>query len=137
MTILCTLFQNCFPSVPLGPERKFITLWSKVKTVPSLKHLKSLHGRMDPTPLKLHMSLIELQTRWEEMCRETLWGGGVSPYSVFLLSIYLSSEWNLSSAARERRCMRARAAELELLGMNGRPQCDLIRGGKHMFCWSW
>lgn len=108
------LFQNCFPSAPLGPKRKFITLWSKFKTVPSLKHLKSLTGRTDPSPLKLHMSLIELQTRWEEMCRETL-EGGVSPYSVFLLSIYLSSEWNSSSDARERRSMRARAAELELL----------------------
>lgn len=106
MTILCALFQNCFPLVPLGLKRKFITLRSKFKTVPSLKHLKSQSGRTDHPPPPFQISHV---TDWvaNGLGRDSSGdaGGGASVHfpSSF---IYLSSEWNSSSVARERCTMR-------------------------------
>lgn len=46
-----------------------------------------------PPLLKLHMSLIELQTGWEEMCRETLEGGGVP---LHILSSFYPATYHLN-----------------------------------------
>lgn len=61
------------------------------------------------------MSLIELQTGWDEMCLEAS-EGGLSPsfsYSSIPLSSssYLSAEWNSSSVARARHMISMQAGE--------------------------
>lgn len=120
-TILCTLFQNCFPLGPLGLQRKFITLWSKFKPVPSLKHLKSWSGSADHSPASNCTSLIELQKGWEAMCLETLGVGvgvgGVAPSSAFR---YLPTSHLHGIHHLLRGCtMRTQAGELEPLVTGG------------------
>lgn len=125
-TILCPLFQNCFPLVPLGLQRKFITLWSKFKPVPSLKHLKSWSGSADHSPASnctCHWLSCKQAGKW---CVWRRWWWGWGSRSIFCLpwSTYLSSAWNLSSVAREWCTMRTQAGELEPL-VTGRWMEDL------------
>lgn len=87
-TILCTLFQNCFPLVPLGLQRKFITLWSKFKPVPSLKHLKSWSGSADLSPASNCTCHWLSCKQAGKRCVWRRWGwgcgvGGVAPSSAF------------------------------------------------------
>lgn len=129
MTILSTLFQNCFPLVPLSLKRKFITLWSK------FKHLRSRTGH---SPLQICSSLIELQTGWEAMCLETREGVSLHILSSFIHLPIIWMEFIICcKGVAYYKSASGRAGAAGSLGMNGRPQSDLIRGGKHMFCWSW
>lgn len=114
MTILCTLFQNCFPLVPLGLKRKFITLWSKFKPVPSLKHLRSRTGSADHSPTS------DCTCHWlscTQAGKRCVWRHWRGCRSIFCLPLctYLSSEWNSSSVAKEWHSPRAQAGELEPL----------------------
>lgn len=114
MTILCTLFQNCFPLVPLGLKRKSITVRSKFKPVPSSKHLKTWTGSAGQSPTSC------CTCHWlscEQAGKRCVWRHWRGCRSIFCppVSTYLSSEWNSSSVAKEWRTMRALAGELEPL----------------------
>lgn len=88
------------------------------------------------------MSLIELQTGWDEMHLETS-EEVVSPSFSYpsIVSLPLSISWVefiiYWEGAAHYKNAGGRAGAATSLGMNERPHCDPTRGGKHMFCWSW
>lgn len=138
MNILCTLSRKCFPLVPQSLKRKFITLWSKFKMV-TPREKKKTH----PIPLlKSHMSLIELQSDWDEMRLRNQ--RGVSLHLSITLPSSPPSHLFLRQSIVWVECIMCCEGAVHdkhgpgiSLGMNGRPRFDPTRRGKHMFCWSW
>lgn len=142
MNILCTWFRKCLSSVPQSLLRKLITLRSKFTTVPGWNIWRAGAAKHTSPLLDLLMSLIELQTGWDEMHLETS-EEVVSPSFSYpsIFSLTLSISWVefiiYWEGAADDKNSGGKTGAATSLRMNERPHCDPTRGGKHMFCWSW